>query len=574
MALGTPVAAAVAYSASGGTTVSPAYPAGILATDEVLLFVGQKPTTTTGGTVSTPNNWTLRDELTAAGGYTAQGADTGNTNLRVYSWDTVTAGQTGNLSVTIGGNDVTWAFMVRVPTGGSVSYGTADGQRTTTPTSPMTVALTNGASATNFQAGDLAIWAMCIPTDVTTPNQFSAHSVTASGATFGTAAELNEPDSQTGNDIGGFSAYASVTSGSSTAAPSITVTLAGTLTNVRGPIVMVRIRETVQTLAPTKYDNTQTFFSPTVTSSVSLQPALYTNGQTFYSADITQSGAVQDLQPSLYTNNQTFYGPALAASYSLLPSKYDNAQTFYSPSVTTSYSLQPSLYTNSQAFFSPAVSASNTLAPALYTNDQVFYTPGVTQTGAPQTVAPDLYSNSQTFYSVTVDASYSLAAAKYDNAQTFFAPTIDQTGADQTLTPELYSNTQDFFAVTLAASNILAPQDYVDPGYVDPGYIGPNTGSTQQFYSPTLIALAVLRPELVANQSAVFAPTVNGSKTLTYAEENARAYGKARRRDYNPVESGENIDWALRMQIDEEDEIVLATVMAAAPILGANKWQQ
>ena len=40
MALGTPVAAAAAYSASAGTTVSPAYPTGILATDAVLLFVG------------------------------------------------------------------------------------------------------------------------------------------------------------------------------------------------------------------------------------------------------------------------------------------------------------------------------------------------------------------------------------------------------------------------------------------------------------------------------------------------------------------------------------------------------
>lgn len=245
MALGTPVAAAAAYSAASGTTVSPAYPAGILATDEVVLFVGQKPTAANGGTVTTPSGWTLRDSLTGAGGYgTTVGADVGNTNLFVYTWDTPVAGQTGNLTVTIGGNNVTWAFLVRVPTGGgAVSVGSADGQRTTTPTSPMTVALTNGATATNFQAGDLALWAMCIPTDVTTPAQFSAHSVTATGATFATAVEINEPDSTTGNDIGGFSAYASVSSGSSTAAPSITVTVGGTLTNVRGPVVMLRLRE-------------------------------------------------------------------------------------------------------------------------------------------------------------------------------------------------------------------------------------------------------------------------------------------------------------------------------------------
>lgn len=245
MALGTPVAGAAAYSAAGGTSVAPAYPSGILATDAVLLVVGQKPSTANGGTVTTPTGWTLREELTAAGGYgTTLGADTGNTNLRIYSWDVPVDGQTGTRSVTLGVNNISWAFIVRVPTGGgTLSYGSADGQRTTTPTSPISIALTNGASATNFQSGDLALWAMCIPTDVTTPSQFSAQSITATGATFATAVEMNEPDSATGNDIGGYSAMALVTAGSSTVAPTVAVTLAGTLTNVRGPVALVRIRE-------------------------------------------------------------------------------------------------------------------------------------------------------------------------------------------------------------------------------------------------------------------------------------------------------------------------------------------
>lgn len=250
MALGTPVAAAAAYSAQAGTTVTPAYPSGILATDVVLLFVGQKPSTANGGTVTTPTGWTLRDSLTAAGGYgTTLGVDTGNTNLFVYSWDTPVAGQTGTRSVTIGTNNITWAFMVRIPKGSEAArFGSADGQRTTAPTTGVSfsVSLTNGATATNFQAGDVAIWAMCVPTDNTTPAGFSAQTITATGATFGTVSELNEPDSPTGNDIGGYSAWASVTSGSSTAAPSVAVTPSGTQTNVnniRGPIVLLRVRE-------------------------------------------------------------------------------------------------------------------------------------------------------------------------------------------------------------------------------------------------------------------------------------------------------------------------------------------
>lgn len=252
MALGTPVAAAAAYSAVNGTTVNPAYPANIAATDVVLLFVGQKPSTANGGTVTTPSGWTLRDSLTAAGGYgNTLGAETGNTNLFIYSWDTPVAGQTGNRSVTVGTNNVCWAFIVRIPTGGGAAfYGAADGQRTTAPTTNVsfTVALTNGTSATDFQLDDLAIWAMCIPTDNTTPSGFSAQSITATGATFGTAVELNEPDSNVGNDIGGYSAYAFCTAGSSTTAPSVSVTPSGTqanVDNVRGPVVLLRVREAI-----------------------------------------------------------------------------------------------------------------------------------------------------------------------------------------------------------------------------------------------------------------------------------------------------------------------------------------
>lgn len=249
MPFGTPVAAATSYSAAVVTgTVNVAYPAGILSTDAVLLFVGQKPSTANGGTIGAITGWTLREELLAAGGYgTTLGVDTGNTNLRIYSWNTPIAGQTGTLTIGFNQNNVLWAFMVRIPNGsGGLSYGSADGQQSSTPTSPMSIALTNGSSATDFKNGDLAIWAMCIPTDVTTPNQFSSQSITATGATFGTAQELNEPDSTTGNDIGGYSAWALVTAGSSTTPPTITSVVTGTLTDVRGPVCCLRLRETQQ----------------------------------------------------------------------------------------------------------------------------------------------------------------------------------------------------------------------------------------------------------------------------------------------------------------------------------------
>ncbi len=239
MALGTPVAGIVAVSASAGSNVTPQYPGGILSGDVLVLVVGQKGAVLNGGTVTTPSDWTLREELTGAGGYGAQAADTGNTNLRFYTKDTVTGSESGLLTVTLGANGVTWAVILRIPTGGgTISFAATDGSDTSAGN-----VLVSGAADPGFIANDMALWAMCIPTDVTTPTQFSAHAITAAGATFASATELVEPDSATGNDIGGFLAWALCTAGPSSGAPTFTATAGGTTTNVRGPGVILRIRE-------------------------------------------------------------------------------------------------------------------------------------------------------------------------------------------------------------------------------------------------------------------------------------------------------------------------------------------
>lgn len=472
MAFGTPVVGGTAFS--GGTSVAVAYPTGLTATTAILMFIGQKPTTANGGTVTTPTGWTLVDSLTGAGGYGGTtGTDVGNTNLFVYRKDVVTGTETGNLTVTLGGNNVAWAFMVRTSyaAGNTVSYGSADGQRTTAPTAgtPFAVALTNGATPPNLQSGDLAIWAMCIPTDVTTPAQFSAQSVTATGTTFATAVELNEPDSATGNDIGGYSAYALATAGSSTTAPTVTVTAAGTVTNVRGPIVLVRLREVAiaaQTLTPALYTNTNSFFSPTVTAAgptQTLTPALYSNTNTFLSATVTRSNT---LTPARYDNGNTFYSATVTAgTVTLSPARYDNGNTFYSATVTQSgapQTLTPALYTNGNTFYAASVSASNTIAPDRYDNTNTFYAATVTQSAAPQTLTPALYTNDNTFYAATVASSNTLTPARYDNGNTFYA------------------------AAVTAGTVTLSLGPYVDDGYVDTGYIGLSLQNINTFYSPTV----------------------------------------------------------------------------------------
>lgn len=421
MALGTPTAGAVAYSTAGGTTVSPAYPTGIQAKDVLVLVVGQKPNAANGGTLTDPNGWTRREFATGGGYGTTLGQDTGNTNLYFLTKDVVAGTESGNLSVTVGANDVSWGIIVRIPGGGGTSfaYASAEGSRDTTPTSPLQVTM---GTDPGFTAGDMAIFAMCVPTDAIAAT-FDTWDITQSGVTFATGVELAEPDSGVGNDIGGTVAYASCSTGTSTAAPRVDFTIAGgTLTNVRGPVVVLRVRDTSQALTPSLYTNNQTFYQPTVNrGTVTLTPSLYTNTQTFYEVTVTQAAGGQTLTPDLYTNTQTFYQPTVAATYALTPALYTNTQTFYQPTLTTSV----------------------TLTAALYTNTQTFYQATVTQTGGGQTLLPDLYTNAQTFYTASLQKSNNLLCEDYVdpgyydppgyvnwssfNNNVFFAATITQT---------------------------------------------------------------------------------------------------------------------------------------------------
>ncbi len=234
----------IAYSSSGGSSVAPTYPTGITANSALVLVVGQKPSSANGGTVTTPSGWTLQAQNTGAtdgdtGGYTTTlGADTGNCNIYVYTKDTVSGSESGTLSVTVGTNGVCWANIYRVEASaaGTWSYAGSVGK----DTSAGNVSIATGSMA--IASGDYVLAGMVIPTDVTTPSQFSAEALAQSGTTFGTVTEIQEPDSTTGNDIGGFLVHAPVSAGSGSGAVTLTATAGGTTTNVRGPGFVLRLR--------------------------------------------------------------------------------------------------------------------------------------------------------------------------------------------------------------------------------------------------------------------------------------------------------------------------------------------
>lgn len=500
MALGTPVAGAAAYSAQNGTTVAPAYPVGIVATDVVLLFTGQKPSTANGGTATTPAGWTLREELLAAGGYgTTLGADTGNTNLRVYSWDSPVAGQTGTQSVTLAQNNVSWAFIVRIPTGGgAITYGSADGQQTATPGTSMAIALTNGATATNFQTGDKAIWAMCVPTDVSTPAQFSAEAVTATGAVFATATEINEPDSATGNDIGGYSAYTHVNSGSSTTAPTVTVTVGGTRTNVRGPVVMLRVREAA---APKEIDAASTSFSytgqaATLALARSFNAEAGTLSYTGQDAELIKTAAPKEINAEAGTFSYTGQAATLARSLNVNAEVGSFTYTGQDATLSRTWAFNAEAgtftYTGQNADLMRAYGFNAEAGTFSYTGQDatLLYSPAMgisadagsfSITGQDATLAQTRSFNAEAgaftyagqAATLTQNRNINAAVGSFDyigqQATLNRSYSFDAQAGSFTYTGEPTSFNQNY-ALNAEAGAFGEAEPYVDPGYVDPYY--------------------------------------------------------------------------------------------------------
>ena len=214
--------------------------------DLFVAVVGVKPSVANSATCSTPAGWTLAGSLTGAGGYGATlGADQGNTNLYFFVRRCENGVVQGTCTLT--NTSVAWTqfWQLRSNTGLEWEDGvSASGQRTTIPTTPISITTTGNIALT---AGDWVLGAFNIPTDITTPAQFSAHTLTATGATFAAVTEVTEPDSGTGTDIGGVTFQSSITSGSSSGTITWGAAITGTLDNVRGPMVIVRIREKATT---------------------------------------------------------------------------------------------------------------------------------------------------------------------------------------------------------------------------------------------------------------------------------------------------------------------------------------
>lgn len=156
------------------------------------------------------------------------------------------------------------------------------------------------------------------------------------------------------------------------------------------------MKDATQTLTPSLFTDSQTFYAPTVTTgSVTLTPGLITNNQTFYSPTVTQSGS-EELFPSLVTNTQTFYAPVVTSVYNITSNLSTNEQSFFSSVVSSIYTLASGLVTNTSNFFVPVVTSVYTLSSGLATNISTFFNPAVNSI---HHLTPDLFINTNTFFS-------------------------------------------------------------------------------------------------------------------------------------------------------------------------------
>jgi hypothetical protein len=154
--------------------------------------------------------------------------------------------------------------------------------------------------------------------------------------------------------------------------------------------------------------------------------------------------AGQNLQPARYDNTNTFYGPTVTATYALTASRFENTNTFYGPTASATYALTAARYDNAQTFYGPTVNASNTLTAARYDNAQTFYGPVVTTA---YNLTAERYNNEQTFYAPVVASSYALTAVRYDNENALYAPTVTRSAVN--LTPDLYENQNAFYSAII-----------------------------------------------------------------------------------------------------------------------------
>lgn len=253
--------------ASGSASVAPAIPAGTVAGDLMLLYVGSKPFS---ATINTPAGWT---EIAAAGGTNgtvANGVDVGSVAWKTFFrlWQSGDA----NPSVSVTTGNATLSVIKSFSKQSANNWVTPPGAKGSDTTSGTAFSLTMDVNPGVTSGDMLATFATIAGNNAT----FGTPTLTAAGATIGTVTEspASEGSTAAGNDLESSASHALCTAGTASAAPVVGWTLSVAQT---GGGSLVRLREIVPAVAtPGLGEITWEGFAPTATVSanVSASPGI------------------------------------------------------------------------------------------------------------------------------------------------------------------------------------------------------------------------------------------------------------------------------------------------------------
>ncbi len=229
--------------AAGTTALTVAYPAGISATDLLVLAVANKYPT---NGPATPSGWVLLEGAQASGGSGSAGADTGSVYATVF-YRFADGTETGDLALTLTGANSSQAIMLRYTKSGTMSWSLAasGGSDNAAGTAWSVTCATNPGIA----AGDVVLAVTAVNTDL---YSFSSTALAATGLTaFGTITSRTSTGTTQGDDSRIRVTEHPITTGTATAAPVYTMTSDGTATdNPCGATVLLRLREMAPSSVP------------------------------------------------------------------------------------------------------------------------------------------------------------------------------------------------------------------------------------------------------------------------------------------------------------------------------------
>ena len=230
---------AVTFGAVGATTntgtTAPriAYPTGITEGQLLVLVLASRPNTST---FTTPSGWTLQD--TATGGAGAEGAGTGTVRCTVFT-KIADGHEQGSLSLVLTSGTSVGGAIFRVTRGGGKRFDVA--VATGSDNSAGTTWSVTFGSDPGVTAGDLVFVASAGSEDTATQ---ASQALAQTGVTYGAMTERIDAAITTGNDLRLVLTEHAITSGTSSAAATYTMTVSGTnAANQAGASIMIRVRQ-------------------------------------------------------------------------------------------------------------------------------------------------------------------------------------------------------------------------------------------------------------------------------------------------------------------------------------------